>query len=145
MYNNNNNVNGYNYYPQSQQPIYNGAVPNRNGAFGNFAFPNSVGLKGRPVASLDEVRAASIEFDGSVFYFPDLANRCIYTKQINADGTATINLYELKQIPVNNNIQTQNLNPSMYVTREEFENVIKQLQSISSKSEPAKTEIKSFN
>ena len=34
----------------------------------------------RPVASLDEVRAISIDFDGSVFYFPDYANRKIYTK-----------------------------------------------------------------
>jgi hypothetical protein len=37
-------------------------------------------LKGRPVASLDEAKATSIDFDGSVFYFPDLANRRIYTK-----------------------------------------------------------------
>ena len=29
------------------------------------------GLKGKPVTSLDEVRAASIDFDGSIFYFPD--------------------------------------------------------------------------
>lgn len=42
----------------------------------------------RPVSSIDEVRAASIDFDGSVFYFPDLANKKIYTKQINMDGTA---------------------------------------------------------
>jgi hypothetical protein len=37
-------------------------------------------LKGRPVTSIDEARAASIDFDGSVFYFPDVANKCIYTK-----------------------------------------------------------------
>ena len=40
-------------------------------------------LKGRPVSSIEEVRAASIDFDGSVFYFPDIANKRIYTKQIN--------------------------------------------------------------
>lgn len=145
MYNNN-NINGYNYYPQSQ-PIYNNqfGANNRNSSFNNFAFPNSIGLKGRPVTSLDEVRAASIEFDGSIFYFPDLANHCIYTKQINNDGTASINLYELKQIPVNN-IQQQNFNSSMYVTREEFENFIKQIQSMNfNNAEPAKTEIKTFN
>jgi hypothetical protein len=56
-------------------------------------------LKGRPVASLDEVRATSIDFDGSIFYFPDLANKRIYTKQINVDGTSTLNMYELKPIP----------------------------------------------
>lgn len=144
MYNNNNNVNGYNYYPQSQ-PIFNQnkVGPNfNNGQY--FAYSQPIGLKGRPVTSLDEVRAASIEFDGSIFYFPDLANQCIYTKQINNDGTATINLYELKQIPVNN-VQQSNLNSSMYVTREEFETVIKQLQIMNNKAEPAKAEIKTFN
>ena len=77
------------------------------------------GLKGRPVSSIDEARATSIDFDGTVFYFPDLANRCIYTKQINLDGTATLLMYELKEIPV----------PSQpnFVTREEFENTITQL------------------
>jgi hypothetical protein len=58
------------------------------------------GLKGRPVASFEEARASMIEFDGSIFYFPDLANKCIYTKQINMDGTALINVYELKAIPI---------------------------------------------
>ena len=144
MYNNN-NINGYNYYPQSQ-PIYSQHKVNPNFNNGQvFTYSQTMGLKGRPVTSLDEVRAASIEFDGSIFYFPDLANRCIYTKQINNDGTASINLYELKQIPANN-IQQQNFNSSMYVTREEFENVIKQLQSMNLKNvEPAKAELKTFN
>ena len=80
------------------------------------------GLKGRPVSSIDEARASSIDFDGTVFYFPDLANKRIYTKQINLDGTATLLMYELKEIPV----------PSQpnYITREEFENTIAQLQKL---------------
>ena len=83
---------------------------------------STVGLKGRPVSSIDEARASAIDFDGTVFYFPDLANRCIYTKQINVDGTATLLMYELKEIPV----------PSQpnFVTREEFENTIAQLQKL---------------
>ena len=82
----------------------------------------ATGLKGRLVSSIDEARASSIDFDGTVFYFPDLANRCIYTKQINVDGTATLLMYELKEIPV----------PSQpnFVTREEFENTITQLQKL---------------
>lgn len=80
---------------------------------------STAGLKGRPVSSIDEARASSIDFDGTVFYFPDLANKCIYTKQINLDGTATLLMYELKEIPV----------PSQpnFITREEFENTIAQL------------------
>lgn len=75
----------------------------------------------RPVSSIEEVRASPIEFDGSVFYFTDVANRKIYTKQIGLDGSPIINLYEQKEIkqavPQNDN----------YVTKEEFETVINQL------------------
>ena len=75
----------------------------------------------RPVSSIEEVRACPVDFDGSVFYFADVANKRIYTKQINMDGTATINLYELK-IPT----QADQMANS-YVTRQEFEQVINQL------------------
>ena len=89
----------YNYYPTQ---------PNRQPSFG---------LKGRPVSSLEEVRATSIDFDGSIFYFPDLANKRIYTKQINMDGTASLNMYELKPVP------KERVND--YITRAEFEEAIK--------------------
>ena len=80
-------------------------------------------LKGRPVTSIEEVRGSSIEFDGSIFYFPDLANQRIYTKQINIDGTSTINMYEKKPIP-----QPQVVSSDQYITREEFETALKNLQ-----------------
>ena len=101
-----------NYYQPTQPPVVPYTSPTRP----------SMGLKGRPVSSIDEARASSIDFDGTVFYFPDLANRCIYTNQINVDGTATLLMYELKEIPV----------PSQpnFVTREEFENTIAQLQKL---------------
>ena len=86
--------------------------------YGTAATPlqqsNSATQRIRPVASLDEVRAMNIDFDGSVFYFPDYANRKIYTKQINMDGTASINMYELKEIP---SAQPANVD---FVTRDEF-------------------------
>jgi hypothetical protein len=87
-----------------------------------------VNLKGRLVSSLEEARATSIDFDGSVFYFPDLANKRIYTKQINMDGTASLCVYELKEIPIDKEENT--IIPSMdkFVTREEFERVLTQLQ-----------------
>ena len=56
-------------------------------------------LKGRPVTGIEEVRAAAVDFDGSVSFFPDLANGRIFTKQCNIDGTAALNMYELKEIP----------------------------------------------
>lgn len=66
------------------------------------------------MSSLEEVRALSIDFDGSIFYFPDLANKRIYTKQINMDGTASLNMYELKPIPAEPAVGD-------YITRSEFE------------------------
>lgn len=100
----------YNYYPQPQQPV-------------RYQMPiqQLIGLKGRPVTSLEEVKAATIDFDGSIFFFPDLANKKIYTKQINLDGTMTLNVYELTF--------NQPKEESNYVTREEFDAVVKQLKS----------------
>ena len=79
------------------------------------------GLKGRPVSSLEEARAIPIDFDGSIFYFPDLANRCIYTKLINADGTASFNMYELREMPI---VTHNNFDPNAYVSRTEFEEFV---------------------
>ncbi len=99
------------YGQQIQRPAY---QPSTN-AWNNV---NRV----RPVSSIEEVRASAIDFDGSVFYFPDLANKKIYTKFINLDGTASINMYELKEMPTNPPVEN-----NQYITRQEFENVISQL------------------
>lgn len=104
-------------------------------------------LKGRLVSSLEEARATSIDFDGSVFYFPDLANKRIYTKQINMDGTATLCMYELKALPNENNIAvSQSLDN--FVTKDELAQVVAQLRDSLGKSTaapaPAKQEVLSF-
>ena len=78
-------------------------------------------LKGHPVSSLEEVKATSIDFDGSIFYFPDIANKRIYTKAVDMNGIASLNMYELKPLPPEN---TPNVD---YITRQEFEQVITQL------------------
>lgn len=103
----------YPYY--SQQPQYIPQVPRPV-----FQEQSQIGIKGRPVSSIEEVRAASIDFDGSIFFFPDIANKKIYTKQINLDGTSILNTYELKDIP-SATVQ--------YVTKEEFELALADLQS----------------
>lgn len=113
-----------NYYPQQtqvaqQQPIYQMPVYRQG--------PPQTGLKGRLVTSLEEARATSIDFDGSVFYFPDLANKRIYTKQINIDGTASLCVYELREMPLVNDINGFVPSVEKFVTREEFERVLAQL------------------
>ena len=97
----------YNYFPQNQQPIRQQPPMQNQGI---------LYLKGRPVSSIEEVKAIPIDFDGSIFIFPDIANKQIYTKQINLDGTASINVYELKIL------QQPTAQPQMtdYITRDEF-------------------------
>ena len=62
-------------YPQSQYQQYTG--------YGGYKptpqysqWPQTAPLpQVRPVSSIDEVRACPIDFDGSVFYFADVANK----------------------------------------------------------------------
>lgn len=89
----------------------------------------------RPVTSIEEAKACPIDFDGSVFYFPDMANKRIYTKWINADGTPGFSMYELKEIPQQNNVGNN------YITREEFEEAINQIRNIIIPQQPIKQEI----
>lgn len=81
-------------------------------------------LKGKPVTSIDEVRATSVDFDGSISYFPDLANGRIYTKQINMDGTSKILMYEPVEIP-----QPIMKGQDDFITRDEFNAAIQSIQS----------------
>ena len=102
-------------YPQSYMPQMN---MNMN--------TSSVGtLKGRPVTSIEEVRAAAVDFDGTVQFFPDLANGRIYTKQCNLDGTAALNMYEKKEIPLTSTPGTQD-----FVTRKEFEQTLENIKQL---------------
>lgn len=94
----------YNYQNRQPQSYWQG--PNQN-----IPIPQV-----RPVSSFEEVRAMPIDFDGSIFYFSDMANKRIYTKQIGADGSPLIYLYEYKEIqPTGSN----------YVTKEELDNKLK--------------------
>ena len=125
----------YNYYPQQnqvtqQQPVYQQVPIYRQG-------PPQTGLKGRLVSSLEEARATSIDFDGSIFYFPDMANKRIYTKQINMDGTATLCVYELREMPVQKDDSVFVPSVEKFVTREEFERVLQQIQLLQKPTEPA--------
>lgn len=119
----------YNYYPQQSQQTQ--QVPQQQPMYQIPSYlrqaPMQAGLKGRLVSSLEEARATSIDFDGSVFYFPDLANKRIYTKQINMDGTATLCVYELREMPVEESNSVNVPSVEKFVTREEFERVLAEL------------------
>ena len=107
----------YPYYsPQVQYPYMAQQAPPQRIP---YVEQPQIGIKGRPVSSVEEVKAISIDFDGSVFFFPDLANQKIYTKQINLDGTSTINIYSLENNGANQIPQ--------YVTKEELGLALSQL------------------
>ena len=52
-------------------------------------------MKGRIVASWDEVKAAQIDLDGSFTYFHCPAENCIYAKAIDINGMPVIQTYKL--------------------------------------------------
>lgn len=78
-------------------------------------------LKGRPVSSYDEAKASMIDLDGSLFVFTDIANNCIYTKQILLDGSAELKTYVLQE-------QKQNGETNEgYVLKKDFDTIIREL------------------
>ena len=131
-------VNYPNYYQQSQyinpyqvRPTYMEQQP-------QYQFS---GLKGRPVASFDEAKASMIDFDGSVFYFPDAANKRIYTKQINIDGTATFNVYSLAA-------PAEPAETPVYVTKDELDAILAEFKASLTPPQPVQTKVaapKNFN
>lgn len=74
-------------------------------------------IKGRPVVSIDEARASQIDLDGSLYVFPDLGNKKIYTKQINMDGTAAFNVFELTA-------PAESAPTPVYVTKDELDEIL---------------------
>lgn len=86
---------------------------------------NPLMLKGRAVSSFEEARAAMIDLDGSLHIFPDINNKMIYTKQVNLDGTSSLNVYKLVENNQNKNTQ-ENMSP--FVSLNVFDDAIDSLQ-----------------
>lgn len=82
-------------------------------------------LRGRPVTSMEEAKVAQIEFDGALNIFTDIANKRIYTKQINLDGTSSFNVYCQTEIE-----PEKPLKVSDYVTREEYNELLNKFESL---------------
>ena len=109
---------------------------NMNMGMSNTTSPSVPSFKGWNVSSMEEARAARIDFDGSVFVFPDYGNKKIYTKQYGLDGNPIFRAY--KEIPVSNSGE--------YITRDEFNQFTQNLQAILSNRtqqivEPPKEEV----
>ena len=132
--NNNNYNNGYNYNSNTPFGVNNNMGLNNN--FGNYmnrnfntnslqnTYPQQSNqfLRCRPVSSIEEAIATQIDLDGSLWVFTDLGNQRIYTKKICNDGTSEFNVYTYTEKP-----QQSSFNNSEYITRNEFNQVIKEL------------------
>jgi hypothetical protein len=102
-------------FPQFAQPNYMNQMP-------MIQTPTQT-LKGRPVTSIDEAKAAQIDFDGSLHVFPDVANGNIYTKQLGMDGLPIFTIYRRDtsaQDTKSGSSETKNAE-SQYVLRSDFE------------------------
>lgn len=117
--------NGQPQFP-TQFPFGNANVLLNNTPYDNYMgrvnSPQNQYLKCRPVSSKDEARAFQIDLDGSLWVFTDVGNGKIYTKQVNNDGTAAFKTYIITE--ESDNPYTTS---SQYVTKEEFNKVIKEL------------------
>jgi hypothetical protein len=114
------------YYPnQPQQSYAPRQVP--------YEMPQQNLLKGRFVSSVDEVRAAQVDFDGSIFVFPDMANKKIYTKQIDLNGN--VKLEEYDWVPIEKTAAVGD-----FVTKQEFEETMAKVkEAISQATQPQVT------
>lgn len=118
------------YYPYT--PYIAATAPMMRPEIPAYMMPQTAvpaGLKGRPVSSFEEARVAQIDLDGSISIFPDLGNKKIYTKRINADGTAALQTYSLDMQPVEAVPE--------YATKEEIAELKQTLESIISKLQSA--------
>lgn len=123
--------NGYGYsYPQYGNNYQQNSIQPITGGYQSYQAQQPVAqvqqtpqqiIKGRPVSSYDEAKASMIDMDGSMFVFPDIANKRIYTKQIMLDGSAELKVYALVE-------QTQptetKQNNEQYVLRTDFDSAM---------------------
>ena len=118
---------------ESQYPQFAGNPPMGYPSMGGY--PNSPQqpsqaapiLKGRPVSNEEEANAAMIDFDGSLFVFPDKAHGKIYTKQLGLDGNIVFLKYSLDYDPQPTASPVPAQDRSEYVKRDVLEKSLYEL------------------
>lgn len=71
---------------QQQQQMYQQPMPTMMPPAQPNAYQPVQQIKGRPVTSIEEARAAQVDLDGTSTYFPAPAEGKIYEKLIGMDG-----------------------------------------------------------
>lgn len=83
---------------QQQQQMYQQPMPTMMPPAQPNAYPPVQQIKGRPVTSIEEARAAQVDLDGTSTYFPAPAEGKIYEKLIGMDGLPVFRVYTLQEI-----------------------------------------------
>lgn len=84
--------------------------------------PPPVGLKGRPVTSIEEARAAQIDLDGSSTFFPCPAEGKIYEKFLGLDGLPIFRVYQI--------MRPQEQKQPVYAERSYVDNLMKRVDNL---------------
>lgn len=82
---------------QQQQQMYQQPMPTMIPPAQPNAYQPVQQIKGRPVTSIEEARAAQVDLDGTSTYFPAPAEGKIYEKLIGMDGLPIFRVYQLQQ------------------------------------------------
>lgn len=86
------------------------------------ARPQNIPLKGWLVSCEDEARKAVIDFDGSIYVFPDFSHGVIHTKQINTvDYSAVFKTYKIEEQA---QVSAQPMDLSGYVPKSDFDRLV---------------------
>lgn len=122
---------------EAQYPQFAPQMP-ANGIYGQQGYntmpQQQTMLKGRPVANEEEANAAMIDFDGSMFVFPDKAHGKIYTKQLGLDGNIIFHRYSIDQpeaiapVPQQQPAAQEPIDLSGYVLKEDVEKTFSEMQ-----------------
>lgn len=85
-----------NRYGMQQPNGYQQPYPQAYNSFPQAPNPVPTIIKGRIVTGVEEARAAQVDLDGTVSYFPSPAENKIYVKYVGMDGIAVFNVYNLE-------------------------------------------------
>ena len=80
---------------QQQQQMYQQPMPAMMPPAQPNAYQPVQQIKGRPVTSIEEARAAQVDLDGTSTYFPAPAEGKIYEKLIGLDGLPIFRVYQI--------------------------------------------------
>ena len=132
------NYNNYNpYYNNYNQQIQ--QLPKQTQQV--YKPQNNIILQGKIVDSLDVVKATDIPYDGSISYFPLTDGSAIITKQLQQDGTSKLVIYK----PIELNSNNDNEERPKYITEEDFEKQLKDINNRYITEDEFKEQLKTIN